>query len=62
MDDITPGRAGVRAMALGADGEMIDDFEIAYSEGSIHVLNAPSCRNFGLSHWKSNSRHGPHTF
>lgn len=42
MDDIKPGRAGVRAMALGADGEMIDDFEIAYTEGSIHVLNAPS--------------------
>ena len=42
MADIKPGRAGVRAMALGADGEMIDDFEIAYTEGSIHVLNAPS--------------------
>ncbi len=42
MDDIKPGRAGVRAMALGADGVMIDDFKIVYHENSIHVLNAPS--------------------
>lgn len=42
MEDIRPGRAGVRAMALGADGEMIDDFKIKYSGNSIHVLNAPS--------------------
>ncbi|MEQ8910576.1 MAG: L-2-hydroxyglutarate oxidase [Vicingaceae bacterium] len=42
MDDLRPGRAGVRAMALGPDGEMIDDFKIEYSNNSIHVLNAPS--------------------
>ena len=42
MDDIKPGRAGVRAMALGDDGEMIDDFKIEYGRNSIHVLNAPS--------------------
>ena len=42
MDDIKPGRAGVRAMALGTDGEMIDDFKIEYRSNSIHVLNAPS--------------------
>lgn len=42
MDDIEPGRAGVRAMALGADGEMIDDFKLEYRNNSIHVLNAPS--------------------
>lgn len=42
MDDIKPGRAGVRAMALGEDGEMIDDFMIEYGRNSIHVLNAPS--------------------
>ncbi|MEX2380330.1 MAG: L-2-hydroxyglutarate oxidase, partial [Vicingaceae bacterium] len=42
MDDLRPGRAGVRAMALGADGEMIDDFKIEYKNNSIHVLNAPS--------------------
>lgn len=42
MEDIEPGRAGVRAMALGADGEMIDDFRIEYKDHNIHVLNAPS--------------------
>lgn len=42
MDDLEPGRAGVRAMALGSDGNMIDDFKIEYKENSIHVLNAPS--------------------
>lgn len=42
MDDIRPGRAGVRAMALGPDGEMIEDFKIEYKDNSIHVLNAPS--------------------
>jgi L-2-hydroxyglutarate oxidase len=42
MEDIEPGRSGVRAMLLDRDGEMVDDFRIAYKEGSIHVLNAPS--------------------
>lgn len=42
MDDLKPGRAGVRAMALGPEGEMIEDFKIEYKENSIHVLNAPS--------------------
>jgi len=42
MDDITPGRAGVRAMALDNDGNMIDDFKIVYHGNALHVLNAPS--------------------
>ncbi|MAY83102.1 MAG: L-2-hydroxyglutarate oxidase [Flavobacteriales bacterium] len=42
MDDLREGRSGVRAMALGPDGEMIDDFEIEVVNNSIHVLNAPS--------------------
>ena len=42
MSDIVPGRAGVRAMALGADGEMIDDFKIEHHHNALHVLNAPS--------------------
>lgn len=42
MDDLKPGRAGVRAMALGHNGEMIEDFKIEYKDNSIHVLNAPS--------------------
>lgn len=42
MDDIRPGRAGVRAMLLGTDGEMVDDFRIERRGNHIHVLNAPS--------------------
>ena len=42
MDDIVPGRAGVRAMALSPQGEMIDDFKIEGSGNAIHILNAPS--------------------
>lgn len=42
MEDIKPGRAGVRAMALGPEGNMIEDFAIEYAHNSIHVLNAPS--------------------
>lgn len=42
MDDIEPGRCGVRAMALDPEGDMIDDFKIVYEQNSIHVLNAPS--------------------
>jgi L-2-hydroxyglutarate oxidase len=42
MEDIKPGRAGVRAMALGVDGEMIEDFKIEYKDKAIHILNAPS--------------------
>jgi L-2-hydroxyglutarate oxidase len=42
MDDITPGRSGVRAMLLGTDGNMVDDFRIERRGPHIHVLNAPS--------------------
>ena len=42
MDDIEPGRSGVRAMALGYDGGVYEDFKIEYKDNSIHVLNAPS--------------------
>ncbi|HEX2617609.1 MAG TPA: L-2-hydroxyglutarate oxidase [Flavobacteriales bacterium] len=42
MEDIKPGRAGVRAMLLGTDGEMVDDFRIERRGTHIHVLNAPS--------------------
>jgi L-2-hydroxyglutarate oxidase LhgO len=42
MDDLVPGRAGVRAMALDPDGEMIDDFRIEHHGNALHVLNAPS--------------------
>ncbi len=42
MDDIVPGRAGVRALLLGENGDTRDDFRIEYHGNSIHVLNAPS--------------------
>ena len=42
MDDIEPGRAGVRAQLLSQNGDTRDDFRIEYQGNSIHVLNAPS--------------------
>jgi L-2-hydroxyglutarate oxidase len=42
MEDIRPGRAGVRALLLRQDGDTRDDFRIEYTDHSIHVLNAPS--------------------
>lgn len=42
MEDLKPGRAGVRALLLRTDGDTRDDFRIEYRENSIHVLNAPS--------------------
>ncbi|MFN8863189.1 MAG: L-2-hydroxyglutarate oxidase [Flavobacteriales bacterium] len=42
MEDIEPGRAGVRALLLSRDGDTRDDFRIEYTDHSIHVLNAPS--------------------
>lgn len=42
MEDIVPGRAGVRAMALDSSGNMIDEFKIVHRHNSLHVLNAPS--------------------
>jgi L-2-hydroxyglutarate oxidase len=42
MEDIKPGRAGVRALLLRQDGDTRDDFRIEYHGKSIHVLNAPS--------------------
>jgi L-2-hydroxyglutarate oxidase len=42
MEDIKPGRSGVRALLLSTDGDTRDDFRIEYGDNSIHVLNAPS--------------------
>lgn len=42
MEDIQPGRAGVRAMALSKEGNMIDDFKIESHGNALHILNAPS--------------------
>lgn len=42
MEDLRPGRSGVRAMLLKPDGDTKDDFRIESNGNSIHVLNAPS--------------------
>lgn len=42
MEDIHPGRAGVRALALNPDGTIADDFIFEHADNAIHVLNAPS--------------------
>jgi L-2-hydroxyglutarate oxidase len=41
-DDVVPGGAGVRAMAVDRDGNLVDDFRIDRAPRMIHVLNAPS--------------------
>lgn len=42
MDEIKPGRAGVRAMLLSREGKMVDDFKIEHNGNALHILNAPS--------------------
>jgi (S)-2-hydroxyglutarate dehydrogenase len=42
VDDLEPGGAGVRAQALTATGEFVQDFYILRKANSVHVLNAPS--------------------
>jgi L-2-hydroxyglutarate oxidase LhgO len=41
-DDLEPHPAGVRAMAITPDGEMLDDFAFLESDRCLHVVNAPS--------------------
>lgn len=40
--DLVPCRSGIRAQALDAEGNMVEDFVILESEGMLHVCNAPS--------------------
>lgn len=40
--DLRPAPAGVRAMALTPEGDIVDDFKFAATDREIHVLNAPS--------------------
>lgn len=42
MNDVIFARSGVRAQALDAQGNLVDDFKIEEKNGNIHVLNAPS--------------------
>jgi L-2-hydroxyglutarate oxidase LhgO len=41
-EDVEPGPAGVRAQALDASGNLVDDFAISQNGNAIHVRNAPS--------------------
>ncbi len=41
-DDLVRGGAGVRAQAISADGQLVDDFRFMETPHSLHVLNAPS--------------------
>ena len=41
-EDLEPSPAGVRAQAMDADGQLLDDFAITQAGNSMHVLNAPS--------------------
>jgi L-2-hydroxyglutarate oxidase len=40
--DLVPAEAGIRAQALGTDGDLVDDFCIVRAPRMVHVLNAPS--------------------
>lgn len=42
MEDIVASRCGIRAMALGPEGEMLDDFKIEKNGNAMHVINSPS--------------------
>jgi 2-hydroxyglutarate dehydrogenase len=40
--DVEPAFAGVRAQAVGRDGQLLDDFAFSATERALHVRNAPS--------------------
>ena len=40
--DVEPAFAGIRAQALGRDGNLLDDFAFSATERALHVRNAPS--------------------
>lgn len=42
QEEIYPTRSGVRAQAVGPEGQMVDDFVIVKNRGVTHVVNAPS--------------------
>jgi len=41
-EDLVPSAAGIRAQALRRSGDLVDDFEFADGQRSVHVVNAPS--------------------
>lgn len=42
MEDLEPGRCGIRAQAVDTEGKLLDDFYMVNGAHSVHVLNAPS--------------------
>lgn len=42
VDDLEPGGSGVRAQAIDASGQLVQDFRILRKANSVHILNAPS--------------------
>jgi 2-hydroxyglutarate dehydrogenase len=40
--DVRPAYAGIRAQALGRDGQLIDDFVVSATPRALHIRNAPS--------------------
>jgi L-2-hydroxyglutarate oxidase len=40
--DVLPAFSGIRAQALGRDGQLVDDFVVHRTERALHVRNAPS--------------------
>jgi L-2-hydroxyglutarate oxidase LhgO len=40
--DLAPGGSGVRAQAVDANGNLVDDFHFVHSGRMIHVCNVPS--------------------
>jgi L-2-hydroxyglutarate oxidase len=41
-EDLLPGGAGVRAQAISAEGELVQDFRLVPGPRALHVVNAPS--------------------
>jgi 2-hydroxyglutarate dehydrogenase len=41
-EDFEPAFTGVRAQAVGRDGQLVDDFAFSRTERALHVRNAPS--------------------
>ena len=41
-EDLMPGGAGVRAQAMHASGELVQDFSLIQRANALHVVNAPS--------------------
>src|SRR5690606_1205952 len=41
-EHLKPGPMGVRAQAMGREGQLLDDFVVRQDERVLHVLSAPS--------------------